>query len=169
MAVPRIQLLSAWLYFTNNTFPPPMSIEEVLDQPLFLNPHTKLQYNSDNPYFYCLSPQNISDKFTIIRDICKFLQPGLILSVSFSEKLNLPNVNHNKIYKSVIELIPNNWIHLLKTKTSQKSLLKVFCFNCRGIKRIKIGFKMKTLRKSIFGTLSVGFKMITLRKSVFEC
>ena len=29
-----IQMLNAWLNFTNNTFPPPMSIEEILDQPL---------------------------------------------------------------------------------------------------------------------------------------
>ena len=34
-----IQLLDAWLHFTNNTFPTPTSIEEILDQPLFLNPH----------------------------------------------------------------------------------------------------------------------------------
>ena len=65
-----IQLLNAWLHFTNNTFRPPISIiEEILDQSLFLNPHTKLHYNSDNSYFYCLPPQNISDKFTTIRDI----------------------------------------------------------------------------------------------------
>ena len=132
-----IQMLNAWLHFTNNTFPPPTSIEEILDQPLFLNPHTKLPYNSDNPYFYCLPPQNISDKFATIRDICRFLQLALIPSVSFGEKLNLPNVNHNKIYKSIIELIPNNWIQMLKTETSQQSLLKVFCFNYKGTKKVK--------------------------------
>ena len=92
-----IQLLSSWLYFTNDTFPPPTFIEEILDQPLFLNPHTKLHFHSDNPYFYCLPLQNISNKFTIIRDICRFLQLGFIPSVSFGEKLNLPNVNHNNI------------------------------------------------------------------------
>ena len=123
-----IQLLNAWLYFTSNTFPIPTSIEEILDQPLFLNLHTKQRFSSDNPYFYCLPPQNISDKFTIIRDIRRFLQPGVISSVSFREKLSLLNVNHNRIYKSIVELIPNNWIHLLKTKTSQQSLLKGLLF-----------------------------------------
>ena len=44
-----IQILNAWLYFTNNNFPSPKSIEEILDQPLFLNPHTKMDFNSDNP------------------------------------------------------------------------------------------------------------------------
>ena len=43
-----IQMLNVWLHFTNNTFPPLTSIEEILDQPLFLNPHTKVPYNSDN-------------------------------------------------------------------------------------------------------------------------
>ena len=112
-------MLNVWLHFTNNTFPPPTSIKEFLDQPLFLNPHTKLPYNSDNPYFYCLPPQNISDKFSTIRDICRFLRPGLLPSATFGEKLNLPNVNHNKIYKPIIDLIPNNWLHTLKTETSQ--------------------------------------------------
>ena len=37
-----IQMLNAWLHFTNNTFPPPTSTEQILDQPLFLNAHTKL-------------------------------------------------------------------------------------------------------------------------------
>ena len=30
-----LQLLNAWLLFTNNNFPPPRSIEEILDQPYF--------------------------------------------------------------------------------------------------------------------------------------
>ena len=46
-----LQSLNPWLSFTNNNFPTPKSIEEILDQPLFLNPHTKLDFNSDNPYF----------------------------------------------------------------------------------------------------------------------
>ena len=69
-----IELRNAWLHFINNTFPTPTSIEEILDQPLFLNPHTKLDFNSDNPYFYCIPPKNISDKFTTIRETCRFLQ-----------------------------------------------------------------------------------------------
>ena len=112
-------MLNAWLNFTNNSFPSPTSIEEILDQPLFLNPHTKLPYNSDNPYFYCLPPQNISDKFLTIRDICRFLRPGLISAETFREKLDLLNINHNNIYKKIVELIPKNWLHLLKTETSQ--------------------------------------------------
>ena len=33
-----IQLLNGWLHFTNKKLPPPMSIEEVLDQPMFFKP-----------------------------------------------------------------------------------------------------------------------------------
>ena len=144
-------MLNAWLNFTNNSFPSPTSIEEILDQPLFLNPHTKLRYNSDNPYFYCLPPQNISDKFSTIRDICRFLQPGLIPSETFREKLDLPNLNHNNIYKKIMELIPENWIRLLRTETSQQSLFKVFYFNCKGIKKIKN--LQKISNKEIYFTL----------------
>ena len=35
-----IQLLYAWLHLTNNNFPAFISIEEILEQPIFLNPHT---------------------------------------------------------------------------------------------------------------------------------
>ena len=35
-----IQLLNAWLHLTNNNFPAFISIEKILDQPIFLNSHT---------------------------------------------------------------------------------------------------------------------------------
>ena len=41
-----ILLLNAWLHFTNNDFPTPASIEEILDQLLFLNPRTKSDFRS---------------------------------------------------------------------------------------------------------------------------
>ena len=85
-----------------------------------------MDFNSDNPYFYRIPPKNILNKFTIIRDICRFLQPGFISSRSFEEKLNLPTANYNQICKDIVELIPSYWIQLLKNKTSQESLLNVF-------------------------------------------
>ena len=132
-----IELLNAWLHFTNNKFPTPISIEEILDQPLFLNPHTKLDFTSDNPLFYRIPPKNISDKLTIIRDICRFLQPGFISYNSFEEKLNLPNTNHHKVYKYIVDLIPSNWKHILRTKTTQESLFKTFYYNVKGIRKVK--------------------------------
>ena len=56
---------------------------------------------------------------------------------SFKGKLNLPSANYNDIYRSIIQLIPNDWMYILKSKTSQESLLKVFYYNNRGIKKVK--------------------------------
>ena len=40
-----------------------MPIEEILDQPIHLNPYTKLEFRSDNLCFYCITPKNISDNY----------------------------------------------------------------------------------------------------------
>ena len=58
-----IQLLNAWLHFTNNKFPAPMSIEEILHQPVQLNSYTKLDFSSNNSCFYCIPSKNISDNY----------------------------------------------------------------------------------------------------------
>ena len=69
-------MINVWIHFTNNNFSTPTSIKEIFDQTLFLNPHTKLDFN----FFFLLHPpMNISDTFTTIRDIRRFLQPGYIL------------------------------------------------------------------------------------------
>ena len=102
-----------------------------------------MDFNSDNPYFYRINPKNILVKFITIRDVCRFLQPGFISSRSFEEKLNLPTANHNQIYKAIVALIPNDWIHLLRNKTSQEPLLKVFHFNNRGTRKVKNLQKLK--------------------------
>ena len=121
-----IQLLNAWLHFTNNDSPIPASTEEILDQPIFLNQYTKLEFCSDNPHFYCIPPRNLSGKFIIIRGLCRFLQPGLISSTTFDERLDFPTANDEIMYKLIMDLIPNDWKHLLRTETFQKSLLKFF-------------------------------------------
>ena len=58
-----IRLLNAWLHFTNNKFLAPMPIEEILDQPIHLNPYTKLKLSPDNQCFYCIPPKNISANY----------------------------------------------------------------------------------------------------------
>ena len=62
-------------------------IEEILVQPIALNPNTRLTSS-------IIPPRNISDKFTIIWDLCRFLQPGLISSSIFCKKLDFPTVKH---------------------------------------------------------------------------
>ena len=48
-------------------------MEEILDPSIFQNPSTKMEFHSKDPYFYCIPPKNITDKFTTVQDICKFL------------------------------------------------------------------------------------------------
>ena len=87
----RIQLFNARQNFTTSKFPTCTDIEEILDQPIFWNPVTKMDTDSSTPIFTVSHPR--INKFTIIKDICKFLQLGLISSVRFEEKLGHTNLN----------------------------------------------------------------------------
>ena len=122
-------MLNSWLHFTNNKFPISTHIEKTLNQHTFLNPLTKPNFYTNNPYFYCIPPKNITDKFMIIRDICKFLQSGLISSMRFEEKLGHTNLNPERIYLYIMDLICNDSEHIFRDKTSQKCLFKTFCYN----------------------------------------
>ena len=119
-----IQFLNGWLHFVINKFPIPTSIVKFLEQSIFLNLHTKVDFISDNMYFFCIPPRNTSEKFTINRDLCTFL--GLISCKTFDEKLSFHTTNHKRIFKLIMDLIPNDWKHLLRTEIFQKSLLKTF-------------------------------------------
>ena len=114
-----------------------MSAEKIRDQPIFWNSHTKLDFSSDNPYIYCIPSRNISDKFIIIRDLCRFLQPGLISYSTFDEKLGLLTVNHKIIYKIIMEFIVSNWKHLFRIENSQKALSNFFYYNNKGTTKVK--------------------------------
>ena len=61
MKIPLFSYLM--LNFTNNKFYTPMPIEEILDQPIHLNPYTKVEFSSDNICFYCITPKKISDNY----------------------------------------------------------------------------------------------------------
>ena len=82
-----------------------MSIEKILDQSIFLNPDIKLNFSSDNTYFYYISPNNISGTLIIIRGLCRFLQPGLISSTKFYKKIGF-----NLVYKLIMDL---DWKYLI--------------------------------------------------------
>ena len=58
-----IQLLNIWLNFTNNKFPAPMPIQEILHQPIQLNPYTKLDFSSNYSCFYCIPSKNVSHNY----------------------------------------------------------------------------------------------------------
>ena len=79
------------------------------------------------------------------------MQPGLISPRSFKEKLNLPTSNYNNICKSIIQLIPSDWMPILKSKTSQKSIFKIFYYNNRRVRKVKNLQKLSN--KEIYFTL----------------
>ena len=66
------------LHLTNNNVPAFITIEEVLDQPIFSNSHTRMDFKDPNQEYF---------KFTIIRDLCRFLQPGLTSSTIFHKNV----------------------------------------------------------------------------------
>ena len=47
----------------------------------------------------------------LIRELWRFLQPGLI-SMNFQKELGLSNVNHERMYKLIMDLIPDDWKHI---------------------------------------------------------
>ena len=74
---------------------------------------------------------------TIIRDLGRFIQPGLISSMTFEEKIGLSNVNHKIIYKLVLYLICNEWKQILRLEVLPKIIFKTFCYKNRGTRKIK--------------------------------
>ena len=94
-----IQVLNPCLHFTSNSkFSIPTYIEEILEQLIILYSHAKLNFSS-NPYFYSIPPKNITDKFTIIRNVCIFLQPGLISYTRFEKKSPFSLFHGKFLYK----------------------------------------------------------------------
>ena len=58
-----IQLLNAWLHFTNNKFPTPAHIVENRGRLIYLNPHTNLKFSSNFSYFYSIALKEIIDNY----------------------------------------------------------------------------------------------------------
>ena len=63
---------------------------------------------------------NISEKLNTIRDLRRFLQPGLISCTTFDEKLGFLTANHERMYKFIMALNPNGRKPLNRTETSLK-------------------------------------------------
>ena len=104
-----IQLLYAWLHLTNNNFPAFIAIEEIVDQSIFLNQHTRMDFKQPIQEYF---------KFTIIRNLCRFLQPGITSSTTIFHKsfTRFSYCQPYKIFKLIMGSIPNDWKHLLRLK-----------------------------------------------------
>ena len=136
-----IQLLYDWLHLTNNNFLAFISIEEILDQPIFLNLHIRMDFKYPAQEYF---------KSTIIRDLCRFIQPDLAFSTIFYK--NFTRCSYCQPYKTFklsMDSIPNDWKLLLRTETSQKSLLKLFCCNNKVTWKVKDSQKLSILYKRI--------------------
>ena len=120
-----IQLLSPCLHFINNNLTIPTHIEETLEQLIILNPHNNLNFSSNNPYFFNIPTKNITDKFTMIRDLCQFFQPAFI---SYFNLLSFPT---NWI------IVLNDWKRKIRKETSQKFPFKIFFFKSSVTRKIK--------------------------------
>ena len=102
-----------------------------------LSPYHTLNFSSNNSYYYRVLPKNITDKFTTIKDLCRFHQPGLFFYLRFEEKLFHTHHNSKIIYIYVMNLILNDWKHTIRKETFQKFLWKVLCFKNKCAAKIK--------------------------------
>ena len=75
-------------------------------------------------YFFCIPHKKITDQFTIIRIIRKFLLSGLISSMRSDEKLGHTNLNPEIIYLYIIDSIYNDWKHILRYHWKQHTSLR---------------------------------------------
>ena len=94
-------------------------------------------------------------KFSIIRDLCRFLQPGLSSSTIFHKNFTrFFYCQPYKIFKLIMGSIPNDCKHLLRTETSQKSLLKIFCYNNEITWKVKDSQKLSK-RNSLHPSIKI--------------
>ena len=121
-----------------------------------------------------IPPRNISDKFTIIWDLCRFLQPGLISSTIFCKKLDFPTANHNR-YKKLhwaqfpmihleLKLLKNPfWYNNKVTKENNKEIQSSL------IKRFTSQEIYLPLRNIIFSVLISGVKLLVIHNWFKKC
>ena len=74
--------------------------------------HKNLQKQNNKDFFIQLlyAWLHLTDKFSIIRDLCIFVQPGLIPPTIFRKKLDFPTTN----YKKYINIL---WAHFPMIRT----------------------------------------------------
>ena len=116
-----IQLFNAWLRLTNNNLPaPPHHVCKRNSWPTHI---FKFAVQSDNLFSIASHPGKFQTNLLLfIRDLCacRCLQSSLITSTTFGEKLDFSTANHEKVYKFIMDLIPNDWKYL-KLKLLKKT------------------------------------------------
>ena len=93
-----IQLLNAWLHFTNNFLPPNVCKRNSRPTHIF-----KSTIQTDNLLSIASHPTIFQKNLLlIIRDLCRSLQPCVISSTTFGEKLDFTTANHIKEYINLL-------------------------------------------------------------------
>ncbi len=119
ITLPRFyqEVIYAWNELTLGERIKVQSLPDILNQPVFNNPHIIL---NEKTLFY---PMFINSGISVIRDLCYevvpgFLPPGCIVDLVLDK---YPDVNHSHVYtdfKSIMEAIPQEWKHIIRTETT---------------------------------------------------
>ena len=120
-------LLTAWSDLTENELPEPATLQEIHNEPLFLNPKSE---NKQNPSKYLGKPPPpwARERFVIVRDICNKNRPGFISADKFLEA-NIPRkVRFNPKAEDLEELkklLPHRWTQKIQRETAQPESSKI--------------------------------------------
>ena len=88
-----------------------------------------------------------------VRKIYHYLRPFQISTTRFNllydilQETRFSYCQPYNIYKITLGSIPNNWKHLRRTETSQKSFIKTFCYNNKATKSLIKSLNSKRLPK----------------------
>ena len=120
-------LLTAWSDLTENELPEPATLQEIHNEPLFLNPKSE---NKQNPSKYLGKPPPpwARERFVIVRDICNKNRPGFISADKFLEANTPRKVRFNPKAEDLEELkklLPHRWTQKIQTETAQPESSKI--------------------------------------------
>ena len=114
-------LLTAWSDLTENELPDPTTLQEIHNEPLFLNPKSERKENSSK-YLGKPPPPWAKERFTIVRDICNKNRPGFISTADFLQANTPRRVRYNPKAEDLEELkklLPQRWIQKIQTLSFQ--------------------------------------------------
>ena len=110
-----IQLLYAWLHYTNNNIPPSYLIYRRNSCPTHIfksKYHIDFKHHPTKEYFRQI--------YHYLRPFCRFLLSGLVSSTMFCKKVVFPTVNHKRYIK--LHWAQFQWLDTLRTETFKNPL-----------------------------------------------
>ena len=128
--------VNVWLHFSNTMFSTSINIENVFDQPIFWNLLTKLDFNSNNPYFHgqtLWKDKIISVLIFGAQSVLIGLQSSL-MAIQFPFSISL------SIYTSIYTLKFTEWV--VNQRSYGKMRLNLFFYSIahRKLSKTTLGF-----------------------------